>query len=160
MWLIFVTDWNDLTKRFKNVCIFYQELIGILRWATELGRADILHEVSILSQYQASPREGHLNELMHIFGYLKKKPKLSIYMDPSLPNIDYSDFTTNPQDFTEYYRDAHEHLPHDRPIPRGLPVYKTAFVDASFAQNKKTRKSHTGFIIFVNRAPIIWFSKR
>ena len=36
----------------------------------------------------------------------------------------------------------------------------TAFVDASFAQNKKTRKSHTGFLIFVNRAPIIWFSKR
>ena len=25
---------------------------------------------------------------------------------------------------------------------------------------KITRRSHTGFIIFVNRAPIIWFSKR
>ena len=36
----------------------FQELIGVLRWATELGRVDILFEVSILSQYQASPREG------------------------------------------------------------------------------------------------------
>ena len=87
---------------------FYQELIGILRWATELGRADILHEVSILSQYQVSPREGHLDELLHIFGYLKKRSKLSIHMDPSLPVIDYSDFTTKPQDFAEYYRDARE----------------------------------------------------
>ena len=34
---------------------FYQELISILRWTTGLGRADILHEVSILFQYQASP---------------------------------------------------------------------------------------------------------
>ena len=39
---------------------FYQELIGMLRWATEIGRVDILHEISILSQYQASPREGHM----------------------------------------------------------------------------------------------------
>ena len=35
---------------------FYQEMIGMLRWATELGRTDILHEVSIISQYQAAPR--------------------------------------------------------------------------------------------------------
>ena len=30
---------------------YYQELIGVLRWATELGRVDILLEVSLLSQY-------------------------------------------------------------------------------------------------------------
>lgn len=81
-------------------------------------------------------------------------------MDPSLPNIDYSDFKTNPDDFKEYYRDAFEPMPSNMPKERGLYVTITAFVDASFAQNKKTRKSHTGFIIFVNRAPIIWFSKR
>ena len=139
---------------------FYQELIGILRWATELGRADILHEVSILSQYQASPRQGHLHQLLHIFGYMKKKPKMSLFMDPSLPNINYGDFTTKPNDFAEYYRDAKEQIPGDMPRPRGKTVTTTAFVDASFAANKKTRKSHSGFLIFVNRAPIAWFSKR
>ena len=81
-------------------------------------------------------------------------------MDPSLPVIDYSDFTIKPQDFAEYYRDAREELPHDMPSPRGPNISMTAFVDASFAQNKKTRKSHTAFIIFVNRAPNRWFSKR
>ena len=35
---------------------YYQELIGILHWATEIGRVDILHEVSILSEYQVNPR--------------------------------------------------------------------------------------------------------
>ena len=28
---------------------YYQELIGVLRWAIELGRVDILLEVSLLS---------------------------------------------------------------------------------------------------------------
>ncbi len=36
----------------------YRQIIGILRWAIELGRMDILTEVSILSQYQADPSEG------------------------------------------------------------------------------------------------------
>ena len=36
----------------------------------------------------------------------------------------------------------------------------TALVDASHAANKKTRHSHTGFVIFINCAPIIWYSKR
>ena len=35
----------------------------------------------------------------------------------------------------------------------------TAFVDASHANDKKTRRSHTGYIMSVNRAPIIWYSK-
>ena len=34
------------------------------------------------------------------------------------------------------------------------------YVDASNAPNKVTRRSHTGYIIFVNKAPIHWFSKR
>ena len=54
---------------------YYQELIGVLRWAVELGRLDILLEVSMLSSHLALPREGHLEQVMHIFGYLKQHPK-------------------------------------------------------------------------------------
>ena len=36
----------------------------------------------------------------------------------------------------------------------------SAFCDSSFASNKKTRRSHTGFVIFVNRAPIKWISRK
>jgi len=151
----------DDTKELEGYDInFYQEIIGILRWATELGRVDILHEVSVMSQYQASPREGHVQQLMHTLGYLKRKPKLSLYMDWGLPNINYEDFKTNKEDFKECYRDAEEIMPHRMPEPRGRPVTTTAYVDASFGSNKKTRRSHTGFIIFVNRAPIKWYSKK
>jgi len=33
-------------------------------------------------------------------------------------------------------------------------------VDADHAGCKVTRRSHTGVLIFVNRAPILWYSKR
>ena len=67
---------------------YYQELIGILRWGTEIGRVDILHEVSILSQYQASPRDGHMKQLLHIWAFLDKNPKLPLYFDPSRALLD------------------------------------------------------------------------
>ena len=140
----------------------FQELIGELRWAIELGRVDILTEVSLLSAYQASPRRGHLEQLFHIYAFLKKRNKLTLYFDPEEPDIDKSIFQSNTplEAFREQYRDAEEELPHKMPKPRGRPVITTAYVDASHAANKVTRRSHTGFIIFVNRAPIIWFSKR
>jgi hypothetical protein len=39
---------------------FYQSQIGILRWCVELGRVDIITEVSMLSTHLCVPREGHL----------------------------------------------------------------------------------------------------
>ena len=139
---------------------FFQELIGVLRWATEIGRVDILLEVSLLSQYQANPREGHLEQLLHIFAYLRKHPKITLYLSPEVPNMDYDSFQTRKDDFSEIYRDAEETLPHRMPIPRGRSLIMSAFVDASHAANKKTRRSHTGYVVFLNRAPIVWYSKR
>jgi N-acyl-L-homoserine lactone synthetase len=52
----------------------YQLLIGILRWAVELGHVDIITEVSmLLSSHLALPREGHLGAVFYIFAYTKKK---------------------------------------------------------------------------------------
>jgi hypothetical protein len=56
--------------------------------------------------------EGHLEQLLHIFAFLKKHPKVTLYMSPELPKIDYGDFHTNRNDFSEIYRDAQELLPH------------------------------------------------
>ena len=149
----------DVTEELnKKDVTFFQELIGVLRWATEIGRVDILHEVSFLSQYQANAREGHLEQLLHIFGFLRKHQKLTLYLSPELPLMDYGEFHTQKNDFKEIYRDAEE--PHRMPQPRGRTVTTTAYVDASHAAKKKTRCSHTGYVIFLNRAPIVWYSKR
>ena len=71
---------------------FYQKAIGMLRWAVEIGRIDILFEVSIMSSHVAASREGHMRELLHIFGYLKKSSARKIYLDPSYPKVNENRF--------------------------------------------------------------------
>ena len=46
------------------------------------------------------------------------------------------------------------------PEPRGLPMSTSAFVDANLACDKKNRRNQTGVLIFINKAPIHWYSKR
>ena len=65
----------------------YLELIGILRWAIEIGIIDILLKVSLLSSHLALPRIGHLQAVYRIFGYLKQVPKQRLYFDPKKPII-------------------------------------------------------------------------
>ncbi len=74
--------------------------------------------------------------------------------------MEYGEFRTKREDFAEIYRDAEEPMPHCMPQPRGRSVTTTAYVDASHASNKMTRRSHTGFVIYMNRLPIVWYNKR
>ena len=46
------------------------------------------------------------------------------------------------------------------PKTLGNPVIMTCFVDANHAGDKVTRRSQTGFIIYLNNSPIVWFSKK
>ena len=59
----------------------------------------------------------------------------------------------------EHYREAVEEMPSNMLKPRGRLVKTTGFVDTSHAGDKRTRRSITGYIIFVNKTPIIWFIK-
>jgi hypothetical protein len=51
---------------------YFASLMGVLPWCIELGRIDIIVEVNLLSWFQASPREGHLEQIFHLFAYLKQ----------------------------------------------------------------------------------------
>jgi hypothetical protein len=137
---------------------YYQELIGVLRWICELGRIDILCSVAMLSHQLAMPREGHLDQCFHAFGYLKKHDRSTMVFDETEPNIDPSSFTKC--DWAEFYPYAKEAIPPNAPEARGRAVTTHCFVDADHAGDRMTRRSHTGVLIFVNRAPITWYSKR
>ena len=63
-------------------------------------------------------------------------------------------------DWEDFNPDACEPIPLDMPRPRGKSVLTHCFVDANHAVDKTTRRSMTGILIFSNRAPIIWHSKR
>lgn len=139
---------------------YFMSLIGILRWAVELGRVDISVEVSLLSSHMALPREGHLNELFHIFGYLKTHHNSEMVFDPSYPDIDENQF--QPQDWsaTPYGSEGKEELPPNMPEPRGQGFVVSAYVDSDHAGDSVTRKSRTGFLVYCNCALIFWLSKK
>jgi len=66
---------NELDEKLLNR---YQQLIGILRWAVEIGRIDIMTEVSCLSSHLCNPRIGHLNAVYSIFNYIRVSLKKKI----------------------------------------------------------------------------------
>ena len=137
---------------------YYQSLIGVLRWICELGRVDILVAVSMLSRFLMSPREGHLQQVFHLFAYLKHHKRSRMVFDDTEPLFDPNAFKTC--DWSEFYPDAEEALPPMMPKERGHAVITSCFVDADHAGCKATRRSHTGVFVFVNKAPILWYSKR
>jgi hypothetical protein len=112
----------------------------------------------LMSTYLAAPREGHLEQVFHIFGYLKKVPKKRIAFDPDYPKIDESRFKEC--DWRDFSCDAEEMVPPNAPEPLGNPVSIHCFVDPNLAGIVVTRRSQTGILIFVYRAPVVWHSKK
>jgi hypothetical protein len=137
---------------------FYQSQIGILRWCVELGRIDIITEVSMLSTYIFLPREVHLEAVFLVFSYLRLHHNANVLFDPTHPSVDMGTFITN--DWKSMYGHVKEIIPSDDPVYRGKEVYLQLFVDSDHAGEQFTRGSRNGFVICLNMAPIVWFSKR
>jgi len=136
---------------------YYMELIAILRWIVELRRIDIMVNVSMLSSYSMQPRQGHLDQVFYIFGYLKHNKHATLVFDES--TVEWNEASFEKHDWTDFYQGVIENKPTNAPIPRGNPVQINCFVDSNHAGNKVTRRSQTGILIFLNRSPIIWYSK-
>ena len=80
----------DVTEELgPELTFWYLQLIGIFRWAVEIGRVDIFLEVSLLSQYQAGPRLVHLEVLYKVFSCLKKHKDMGkLAYDSKTPEVD------------------------------------------------------------------------
>jgi hypothetical protein len=138
---------------------YYQSLIGILRWIVELGRVDICLEVSMMSSMLAMPRKGHLDNLFQIFSYLKKYHNAEMVFDPSLPDLNENDFIRRDWTASEQMK-YEEELPPNMIQPRGIGFRMIVYVDADHAGDTITRRSRTGFVVFLNNSPIYWSSKK
>ena len=140
---------------------YYASLIGVLRWIVELGRMDVCLEVSMMSSHLALPREGHLDQVLHIFAYLKKYHNAELVYDPSDPVVDESQFERQDWTSSEFgHVEGKEELPPMMPEPRGRGFVIRAKVDADHASDTVTRRSRTGFLVFLNCAPVYWWSKK
>ena len=137
---------------------YYQSQIGVLLWAVELGRVDMITEVSKLASHMALPREGHLEAIFHVFAYLKARSNSRMVFDPTYPQIDVSSFPEH--DWKHNYGDVKESMPPNAPEPLGKEVDLRLYVDSDFAGDVPTRRLRTGYFIFMNSALIAWLSKK
>ena len=126
----------------------YQSLIGILRWIVELGRINITVEVSMMSSMLALPCRGHLDQLFHIFAYLKQRYNTEMVFDSTVPDFDEDSFPKEDWTYTPYTQ-GKEEIPSNVPTARGLGFKVNVNVDSDHASDWTTRRSRTGFIIFL-----------
>ena len=157
---VFPSGWKpelDTTELLgEDDASYFQQQIGVLRWMVELGRIDICTEVSMLAAYSAAPRQGHLAAVLHLYAYLKKHERSKLVLDPR--RFDHDPVTK--RDWEDFYGNVKELIPPDAPEARGEAVETTCFVDSDHAGDEVSRRSRTGVLIFVNRSPILWFSKK
>eukprot|EP00804_Cyclotella_cryptica_P009049 CCRYP_003148-RB/>CCRYP_003148-RB protein AED:0.45 eAED:0.45 QI:19/-1/0/1/-1/0/1/0/114 len=104
------------------------------------------------------PCEGHLEAALHVFSYLKSKSNSRLIFDPMEPDVGGSNFVEC--DWSDFYPGASEALPPNAPKPLGKGVTLHMFVDNDHAGDKVSRRSHTGFVIFLNYGMIDWLSKK
>jgi hypothetical protein len=142
----------------SNQTNYFQGLIGVLRWIVELGRIELIVPVGLLARHTVSPREGHLQQAFHIFAYLKQFDRSTLIFDDA-PQV-FDDSLFHICDWADYYPEATEAIPSNVPEALGHSVTTTCWVDADHAGCRLTRRSQTGLVIYVNSAPIVWFSKR
>ena len=83
-----------------------------------------------------------------------------LVFDPFQLKVGESAFASGKTDWKDFYGDITEELPPGMPEALGKSVHTTCFVDANHAGNVVTLRSHTGILIYVMNAPIIWFSKK
>ena len=138
---------------YESVCC----LIGVLQWITELGRVDITMETSAMDSMMAMPGEGHLEQLFHMFTYLGIKHNISMVFDTTETEFDNSHFVREYWSASAY-GECKEDLPPNAPQSKIIGFTMIVFVDSGHDGEMTTRRSRTGFIIFINLASIYWFS--
>ena len=137
----------------------YQSLVGSMQWAISLGRLDIQTAVMTLSRYRAQPRKGHLERCKRVYGYITRFKHFRIKFRVSEPNMSAFDNKTKLDWSKTAYGDPKEDIPHDAPVPLGKRVTLIHYFDANLMHDVLSGKAVTGCIHFINKTPIMWYSK-
>jgi len=136
----------------------YQSLIGALQWVIQIGRFDVATAVMTLSRFRVAPRQGHLERVKRVHGYLLKMKHGVIRIRTEEP--DYSHIPEKEHDWSHScYKGAKEELPTDAPVARGKGVKTTSYVDANLYHDMISGRSVTGILHLFNKTPIDWYSK-
>ena len=98
-----------------------------------------------------------------MFAYLKIHANSEMLFDPSWVEFNKALFPKKYWGYSIYAQAAsysQEELPPDMPKPRSNGMDMRVYVDSDPVGDTVTRRSWTGFVIFLNGAPIYWNSKK
>ena len=111
----------------------------------------------MMSSHLPLPREGHLEQVLHIFAYLKNYHNTEFVYDPSDPVVDENDFERRDWASSEFgHVEGKEEFPANMPEPRGHGFIMRTKVDADHVSDTVSRRSRTGFLIYLNCALVYW----
>jgi len=92
---------------------------------------------------------------------LKKYHNAEMVFDLSVPVIDELKYQVKDWASSEFgHVQGHEQVPANMPEPRGIGFIIRAKVDADHASDSLTRRSRTGFLVYINMALVCWHSKK
>jgi hypothetical protein len=111
-----------------------------------------------MSSFRAAPRQGHLDRVKRMCGYLANKKSAAIRIRTEKP--DYSDVPVRTFDWERIYGKVEEEIPDDIPEPLGKSVVTTTFLDANLLHCLATGRSVSGILHLLNKTPVDWFSKK
>ena len=115
----------------------------------------------MMSSHLAMQRKGHLDQVLHVFTYLHKHHNTELVYDPSDPVVEHDDFEWRDLTSSEFGTvQGKEEIPSNMPEPRGQGFTMCAKVDADHASDTVMRCSRTGFLVYLNCAPVYWWSRK
>ena len=115
-------------------------------------RVDILLETSLMSSY----RIENLDQVLHIFGYLKFHPKGKLGFDPAHPNMNKNNFQDC--DWKDFIGITVKQYQGTSKCLEGTEC-KKCFVDANHSVDTDKRRFHTIILLLCNKGPSIWSIK-
>ena len=103
--------------------------------------------------------------MFNIFAYLDVYHNTEMVFDSTTPDVDVEKDFPKEDWSTSVYVDEDgsvpsEIIPEDAPAPKGKGVMMTLFVNLDHAGDKVTRRSRTGYVVFLQNSPITWFSTK
>ena len=115
----------------------------------------------MMSSHLAMPEKGHLDQVLHIFAYLCKYHNTELFYDPSDPVVEHDDFERRDWASSEFGAvQGKEEIPSNMPELRGQGFTMRVKVDADHPSDTITRRSRTGFLVYLNCALVYSWSKK
>ena len=112
-----------------------------------------------MDSFMEMPCSGNLEKLFHIFTFIHNKHNTEMMLEPFEPEIGQACFDQEYW-YNTVYSDFSEDILPNAPIYLGFGLNIRVYVESDHAGDPITRRSRTGFIVFLNSAPIYWTSKK